>query len=203
MKRCPTCNRTFTDEHLSFCTDDGTPLVAEEAPSSFDPQATLMSPQSPETGSVKPPQPTQVYRPDEQPGSWSSPAPHSWSDPTPVKPYAPASPSSWNAEPPAQVWTPPPPPNAFSPTPTSQMNPMAIVSLALGVFSMTIGLFCCMAFVTGPAAIVTGALTLNQMKTNPAQANGKGLAIAGIATGAGSILLLVFWMIARAALFAR
>jgi Domain of unknown function (DUF4440) len=27
MKRCPTCNRTFTDPTLSFCTDDGTPLV--------------------------------------------------------------------------------------------------------------------------------------------------------------------------------
>lgn len=27
MKRCPTCNRTFTDEYLSFCIDDGTPLV--------------------------------------------------------------------------------------------------------------------------------------------------------------------------------
>ena len=27
MKRCPTCNKTFTDPNLSFCTDDGTPLV--------------------------------------------------------------------------------------------------------------------------------------------------------------------------------
>ncbi len=27
MKRCPTCNRTFSDPTLSFCTDDGTPLV--------------------------------------------------------------------------------------------------------------------------------------------------------------------------------
>lgn len=27
MKRCPTCKRTFTDQNLSFCTDDGTPLV--------------------------------------------------------------------------------------------------------------------------------------------------------------------------------
>ena len=27
MKRCPTCNRTFTDENLSFCIDDGTPLA--------------------------------------------------------------------------------------------------------------------------------------------------------------------------------
>jgi hypothetical protein len=27
VKRCPTCKRTFTDANLSFCTDDGTPLV--------------------------------------------------------------------------------------------------------------------------------------------------------------------------------
>ena len=27
MKRCPTCKRLFTDLNLSFCTDDGTPLV--------------------------------------------------------------------------------------------------------------------------------------------------------------------------------
>ena len=27
MKRCPTCNKTFTDQSLSYCIDDGTPLV--------------------------------------------------------------------------------------------------------------------------------------------------------------------------------
>ena len=27
MKRCPTCNKTFDDANLSFCIDDGTPLV--------------------------------------------------------------------------------------------------------------------------------------------------------------------------------
>ena len=27
MKRCPTCQRTFSDESLSFCTEDGTPLL--------------------------------------------------------------------------------------------------------------------------------------------------------------------------------
>jgi hypothetical protein len=27
VKRCPTCNRTFTDPKLSFCTEDGTPLA--------------------------------------------------------------------------------------------------------------------------------------------------------------------------------
>ena len=29
MKRCPTCNRTFDDPALAFCTADGTPLVAD------------------------------------------------------------------------------------------------------------------------------------------------------------------------------
>jgi hypothetical protein len=28
MKRCPTCNKTFTDQSLRFCIDDGTPLVS-------------------------------------------------------------------------------------------------------------------------------------------------------------------------------
>jgi hypothetical protein len=30
MKRCSTCNRTYTDPGLSFCIDDGTPLTAVE-----------------------------------------------------------------------------------------------------------------------------------------------------------------------------
>lgn len=29
MKRCPTCNHSYTDPTLSFCTEDGTPLVTE------------------------------------------------------------------------------------------------------------------------------------------------------------------------------
>lgn len=32
MKRCPTCNRTFTDRNLSFCIEDGTPLIDVEFP---------------------------------------------------------------------------------------------------------------------------------------------------------------------------
>src|SRR4051794_7719313 len=30
MKRCSTCNRTYTDPNLSFCIDDGTPLTRIE-----------------------------------------------------------------------------------------------------------------------------------------------------------------------------
>src|SRR5688500_3394460 len=32
MKGCHTCNRTYTDESLLFCADDGTQLVSEAAP---------------------------------------------------------------------------------------------------------------------------------------------------------------------------
>ena len=31
MKRCSTCNRTYTDPNLSFCIDDGTPLTTVDA----------------------------------------------------------------------------------------------------------------------------------------------------------------------------
>ncbi|MDT4965468.1 MAG: hypothetical protein QOJ64_205 [Acidobacteriota bacterium] len=41
MKRCPTCGLTL-DDSQTFCTNDGTPLVAEE--SAYDPQATLVVP---------------------------------------------------------------------------------------------------------------------------------------------------------------
>jgi len=32
MKRCPTCKRSFEDDSLSYCLDDGTPLTAEAPP---------------------------------------------------------------------------------------------------------------------------------------------------------------------------
>jgi len=40
MKRCSTCNRTYTDSHLSFCIDDGTPLTPVES----EDEATVVSP---------------------------------------------------------------------------------------------------------------------------------------------------------------
>ena len=40
MKRCSTCNRTYTDPNLSFCIDDGTPLTTVDA----DEDATVVTP---------------------------------------------------------------------------------------------------------------------------------------------------------------
>lgn len=54
MKRCPTCNRTFNDPALGFCTADGTPLVADAPAYQQPPQ-----PQYPPAG--------QQYYPQQQP----------------------------------------------------------------------------------------------------------------------------------------
>lgn len=48
MKRCPSCNRTYTDVSLNFCLEDGTPLASDAAPS-FDPHATVRYTQPPST----------------------------------------------------------------------------------------------------------------------------------------------------------
>ena len=65
MKRCPTCNRTFTDLNLSFCVDDGTPLITVDVPD----EETVVSPHAGGTGqspSSSPP----VYQP---PGTYVPP----------------------------------------------------------------------------------------------------------------------------------
>ena len=60
MKRCPTCNRTYTDPSLNFCLDDGTPL-ASAAPSGPDPNATVRYPPPRDTSE---PPPTEIYHPE-------------------------------------------------------------------------------------------------------------------------------------------
>ena len=43
MNRCPRCNRTYADNALNFCLEDGTPLVAEAAPQ-FGGRSTIQAP---------------------------------------------------------------------------------------------------------------------------------------------------------------
>jgi hypothetical protein len=81
MKKCPSCSRSYADDSLSFCLDDGSPLLsvgagaggsaAGQSPS-YDPQATLQYNQARETN---PPPPQgygtgQPYTPVQTP-SWS------------------------------------------------------------------------------------------------------------------------------------
>jgi hypothetical protein len=86
MKRCPTCNRTYTDLSLNFCLEDGTPLTTD-APGGVDPNATLRYPSPRDTAE---PPPTEIYRPAP---STATPRP------TPAPPPPP---------PPQQQWSPTP-----------------------------------------------------------------------------------------------
>lgn len=75
MKRCPTCQRTFAEEHLTFCVDDGTPLAPVDVPAAeiFSDEVTRVSPSSrpdesysassPNTGESPPYQPPGSYLP--------------------------------------------------------------------------------------------------------------------------------------------
>ncbi len=76
MKRCPTCNKTFTDQNLSFCIDDGTPLVTLDVPADettvVGDETTRVSPSpnlSDSSGAYKPREWQADYQP---PGSYAT-----------------------------------------------------------------------------------------------------------------------------------
>lgn len=79
MKRCPTCQRTFEDDTLSFCLDDGTPLAPGARPDSEE--TLVLGP-----GRTNDVPPTQLYnqpvRPTQPPPAFQPP-------------YAPQKKSAW------------------------------------------------------------------------------------------------------------
>ena len=157
MKRCPTCNQEFTEEWLSFCTSDGTPLT-EAARSTGDPPPTIAMPQPPVTATQEE-RPT-IRMPSE--GVFGVGRPQA---PQPVVP----------------AWQPPPAPLAYASAPQQSL---AVTSLVLGVVSITVGLCCYVGVLTSPIAIGLGIFALVQIKNNPTQYAGRPFAIAGIVTGA-------------------
>src|ERR1044072_794182 len=112
MRRCPKCNQQFTDEWLTFCTNDWTTLVDVEI-SPVEPPPTLVQPMPP---SVSPTEQPTLDMPGRQ-----SPPPAQYMPPVPMQ-------SGWIA---------PPPPPSY---PTSPQQSLAVTSLILGVASVTLGL---------------------------------------------------------------
>jgi hypothetical protein len=78
----------------------------------------------------------------------------------------------------------------------SQEQTLPIISLVLGVIAVIIG--CCYGGIPlGAGAIITGVVALNQEKNDPTKYGGRGLAIAGIITGAvGFSLSLIIIILA-------
>ncbi|MDQ2747093.1 MAG: DUF4190 domain-containing protein [Acidobacteriota bacterium] len=113
-------------------------------------------------------------------------------------------------------WTPPPAPDAswqnqeigantpFQPPVAGQglNQTLPIVSLVLGIISLC----CYTGWLTGPAALITGYLGFKNIKNNPNQYGGKGLALAGMITGGiFTLIWIIYWIfiiIVYAGLFA-
>jgi hypothetical protein len=170
MKRCPTCNQQFTDEWLTFCTQDGTSLVNVPG-SSNEPPPTIAYP---------PPMPPSVS-PNEQP---TLDFPGGYKPPQVQMAPQPSNPPVWN----------PPPPLAYGSQPQKSL---AVLSMVLGIVSVTIGWCCYFGVLTSPVAIGLGIFSLFQIKKDPAKYGGKGMAIAGIVAGAlyfvfVALIILIF-----------
>ncbi len=175
MKRCPTCNQTFSEGWLSFCTQDGTALVDDSVSQSepMDPMATMMAPPPPLASLNKP-------------AGWNTP---------------PGGIGSGQFTPPQPIqagWQPPPPP-AYSIGPKQGT---AVAALICGIFTVTIGWCCYLGVITGPVAIGLGIYSLIQIKNFPDKFTGKPFAITGIVTGAIYFLgLALFILIYGMAIF--
>jgi hypothetical protein len=173
MKRCPTCNQTFEERWLSFCTADGTTLI-DDAPSSSEPPPTIMS-------SAPPP----VSNPNQQ-ANWNTPSGAFGSGQFPAP----------QASQPA--WQPPPPP----PFAAGKQQGLAVASLICGIFTVTIGWCCYLGVITGPVALGLGIYSLVQIKNDPDKFGGKPLALTGIITAAVYFLgLALFILIYGVAIF--
>jgi hypothetical protein len=164
VKRCPTCNRTFDEDWLAFCTDDGSTLIEmPSAPLSNEPPPTVFIPPAVDTNPGAP-------KPFDLPGSYNPP-----------QPVAPA-------------WRPPPPP-PIRPA-RIQKQGLAVASLILGIFSMTFGLCCGLGIFTALAGVITGSVSLVQIKNDPVTNTGKPLSIIGIILSSVYLLVgIVFFMI--------
>jgi hypothetical protein len=88
------------------------------------------------------------------------------------------------------AWQPPPPPPALQVS--GQKQGLAVASLILGIFSITIGWCCSIGLLSAPTAIVLGAISLVQIKNDPAHNTGKPLSIIGVIMGSA---YLAFWIV--------
>lgn len=175
MRRCPSCNSTFDDEYLSFCTNDGTVLVDDEVGAGPELKETVLLSEPPVTAVMPPPRPTDY-------------APVIRNAPSPPPPYG------WANDSPAG-WVPPPPPMAGR-RPSQQG--LAVASLIFGLISITFG-WICGGPIFGLVAVVLGAVALTQIKRNPQQYSGKPIALVGLITGGIALLvslaLIAMWFI--------
>lgn len=168
MKKCPKCGQTYEDKDLNFCYNDGELLsyLADDAPTR------AYSSKSPFD---EDPPPTEFM------GSARVTQETGWNPPQ-------APPVVWQGNPANQINT----PYSQYPTYVSPDQTLAILSMGLGIASLTVGWCCYSGFLLGPAALVVGFISLSQIKKDPQKNGGKGFAITGIVTSSVFLVLCLF-----------
>jgi len=196
MKRCPKCSKTYADESLNFCLDDGELLTGFET----DPPPTLFG-GAPNPGSDDAPPTVLLNKPRVTNQT-------NWQPGGPITPWQgqaqPNQPWQGQAQP-NQPWQ-----GQQANVPGSQFRPyarmqspdltLAIVSLCLGIGSITVGWCCSLGLLLSPAALITGFISLAQSKKDPNAYGGKPFAIAGISIGGVFLLLYLIFIIIYGAL---
>ena len=179
MKYCPVCNRRFDEAWLSFCSDDGTPLIQELTPPA-DPN---WNPQ------IRGPK---VQTPDEQETKWlpkEPPLPGGWIAPDERPPMTPG------------PWQPPPPPALPYVAKTNQSQGLALASMITAIAGLLMA--GCLGPIPGIVGIVLGFIALSQIKKSPEKYGGKPYATAGIIIGGVSVLfyiVILLWILLNAGL---
>ena len=128
--------------------------------------------------------------PTSQPFGSYQPSPPGPPPPPPTSPYAPPASSHYPPAPPQYIPVVAYAPPAPAPLPTG----LATTSMVLGIVGLPFALFCGIGVILSIAAFATGMVAVRQ--SNAGQAGGKGMAIAGIVTGAigiGALLLMVLF----------
>ncbi len=175
MKRCPSCNKTYTDDSLSFCIDDGSPLSVDAQGLESQPTAILGDP--PPTVVMPPPRPTQYApRPSDAP---TPPPPYGWARDESAGSLSPSGPA------------------AFIRRPSPQQT-LPLISLIAGLVGITFG-WICGGPLFGIVAVVLGVVALIQIKKDPINNAGKPLAITGLLIGSLVLLInlaiMAFWIV--------
>lgn len=177
MKRCPRCYKTYTDNDLNFCLDDGELLLDigdDTIQSSFGNQSPpRFGDDAPPTIILDTPRITNqtTWRPSEPISPWQSQAPN-----TQNPPYGS----------PAFV--------------QSRDQTLSTVSLALGIFGIMS--MCCFGGIPfGAAALITGYLGMKNADRDPMKYGARGLAVAGLILGIvgflGSFVYLIIALVAN------
>ena len=97
----------------------------------------------------------------------------------------------------------PPPGSAPAPislAPVPRNNSYAVAGLTLGILSLTVGVCCCYGLPFSVPGIICSSIALSQIKNDPFNQHGKGLAVAGLVLSILSICLGTLLLILGVAL---